>query len=144
MIERKMILAAGVLLVALAVPLLGHTAPESNCMGHRSVAGWSTATVRCTLATAGDGLNIRATIAAAGTYTSFMFPFPSIVHASVSIETLDGTTELSCSHTDLVAAQCGKQMRVSVPVGTRLTCVVNGWTNMTVGTARLAYACMSR
>jgi hypothetical protein len=62
----------------------------------------------------------------------------------VSIKTPAGGTLLSCSHTDIILSQCGDQGRIKVPAGTRLTCLVSGWTNMTYGKARLAYACMSR
>ena len=142
--RQKIFLAALVLMIAFAVPMLGRASPEPSCMGQRNVAGWSTATVRCTLATAGESLSVRATIAAVGTYTSFMLPYPPIVNAGVSIKTSNGTTLLSCSHTDVILALCGEQARIKVPAGTRLTCLVRGWTNMVYGNARLAYACMSR
>jgi hypothetical protein len=113
------------------------------CVGQRAVAGWSNATVRCTIATAGEALSVRATMSAVGAYTVFVFPFPPIVNAGVSILARDGTTLLSCSHTDIVVSQCGKQGSIRVPNGTRLTCVVRGWTNMTIGKALLTYGCMS-
>jgi hypothetical protein len=138
------VLAALVLLIAFAVPLIGRAASDPMCMGQHGVAGWSTKTVRCTLATAGDSLSIRTTITAAGTYTSFLFPFPPIVNAGVSIKDSSGTTLLSCSHTDIVLSQCGERRLINVPIGTLLTCVATGWTNMTYGKARLTFACMSR
>lgn len=141
--RRKIILATLVLLLAFAVPLLGQAASDPMCIGQRSVAGGTNASVRCTIATTGEALSVRASMSAAGAYTVFVFPFPPVVNAGVSILAPDGTTLLSCSHTDIVVSQCGKQGTIHVPNGTRLTCLARGWTNMAMGKALLAYGCMS-
>jgi hypothetical protein len=142
--RRRIILAAVVLALAFAVPMVGRAAPGDMCMGQRGVAGGSYVTVRCTLASAGDLVNLRASTSAAGAYTVFMFPFPPITNVSVSIAAADGRTLLSCSSTELVVAQCAKQAPLHLPTGTPLTCTVRGWTNMDVGIARMGYACMTR
>jgi hypothetical protein len=70
-----------------------------------------------------------------------MAPMPAIINVRVSIETLDGTTLLSCSQMGNAAAQCSRAALGISDRGDTLRCVVNGWSNTSHGKTAVLYGC---
>ncbi len=90
---------------------------------------------------AGEHLTAWGVGAAGGVAIASMAPLPPIINVRVSIETLDGTTLLSCSNMSNAAAQCSRAAFGISDRGEVLRCVVSGWSNTSHGKASIAYGC---
>lgn len=138
---KKFLLVLLVVVLTVGVLGMGRAEAGRSCSGRMTFGGWSQQTSACTFTPMGERLTVWGVGAAGGVAMVYIVPLPPIIRVRVSIETLGGTTLLSCSSVDNVAAQCSRAAFGTSESGHPLRCVAHGWSNLSHGKASIAYGC---
>jgi hypothetical protein len=138
---ERLLPVALVVVLAFGVSGMGLAGPAQSCSGQLTFGGWSGQTAACTFTPAGEHLMAWAAGAGGGVAMAYMAPMPAIINVRVSIETLDGTTLLSCSQMGTAAAQCSRAAFGISDRGDILRCIVNEWSNTSHGKTAVLYGC---
>jgi hypothetical protein len=138
---KKLLLVALVVVLGLGVVGMGRADVSRTCSGQLTFGGWSQQTAACPFTPAGGHLTVWGVGVVGGIATAYIVPLPPIISVSVSIETLGGTTLLSCSSMSNATTQCSRAAFGTSDRGDPLRCVVRGWSNLSHGRASIAYGC---